>query len=290
MRKNRLIILFIFVLLKGFAQKGADIVLPDTTKPLFKKVMIIPFEDNMYLCGVQTYLAQESKKTHSEIVQFFRESTALELQNQFLYKYNTVSLLHYNDSSKDLFRAYDAVTYNFEIAPVEEDAEDPKNAIEKAKKIFNKKNDKSSKFQRGSTNQGQIVSLKNSEQKFANVVVKKKDNITFLSKKYNVDLFVYVTEFDIENDMSNPTSFVNGDYKRLLKLHFSMVNTDGQVIEKGLVSVSFPNNQNNIYKIRNLYLPIAAKRMMNKLPYTPKPMVDQKKGKGVNAIDKVKRQ
>ena len=101
---------------------------------------------------------------------------------------------------------------------------------------------------------------------------------------------MYVTEFDIENDMSNPTSFVNGDYKRLLKLHFSMVNTDGKVIEKGLVSVSFPNNQNNIYKIRNLYLPIAAKRMMNKLPYTPKPMVDQKKGKGVNAIDKVKRQ
>ena len=60
---------------------------------------------------------------------------------------------------------------------------------------------KSSKFERGSTNDGQIVSLKNTEQKFASVVIKKKENITFLSEKYKVDLFVYVTEFDIENDI-----------------------------------------------------------------------------------------
>ena len=29
--------------------------------------------------------------------------------------------------------------------------------------------------------------------------------------------------------------------------------------------------------------------MMNKLPYTPKPMVEDKKGKVDNALDKVKR-
>ena len=89
--------------------------------------------------------------------------------------------------------------------------------------------------------------------------------------------------------MSDPTAFVNGDYKRVLKLHFSMVNKDGKVIEKGLVSIPFPNNQNNIFKIRTLYLPLAAKKMMDKLPYTPKPVVDDKKGKAVNASDKVRR-
>ena len=116
----------------------------------------------MYLCGVQTHLAQESRKTHNEIVQFFRESTVLELQNQFLYRYNTVSLLHFNDSSKDLYKAYDAISYKFEIAPVEKEEENLKNAIDKAKKLFRKK--QSSKFQQGSTNNGQIVSLKNTDQ------------------------------------------------------------------------------------------------------------------------------
>ncbi len=289
MRSNSIILLFILVFTRCLAQNGPDVILPDTIKPLYNKVMIIPFEENMYLCGVQTNLAQESRKTHNEIVHFFRESTVLELQNQFLYRYNTVSLLHYNDTSRDLFKAYDAVSYKFEVIAVESEEEKTNTAIDKAKKIFKKKEMKSSKFERGSTNNGQIVSLKNTEQKFASIVVKKKDNITYLSQKYNVDLFVFVTEFDIENDMSSAVAFVNGDYNRLLKLHFSMVNKQGTVIEKGLISIPFPNSLNNIYKIRSLYLPLAAKKMMDKLPYTPKPMVDDKKGKGVNALDKVRR-
>ncbi len=289
MRSNSIILLFILVFTRCLAQNGPDVILPDTIKPLYNKVMIIPFEENMYLCGVQTNLAQESRKTHNEIVHFFRESTVLELQNQFLYRYNTVSLLHYNDTSRDLFKAYDAVSYKFEVIAVESEEEKTNTAIDKAKKIFKKKEMKSSKFERGSTNNGQIVSLKNTEQKFASIVVKKKDNITYLSQKYNVDLFVFVTEFDIENDMSSAVAFVNGDYNRLLKLHFSMVNKQGKVIEKGLISIPFPNSLNNIYKIRSLYLPLAAKKMMDKLPYTPKPMVDDKKGKGVNALDKVRR-
>ena len=289
MRLLQLFFLFLLLFCKGFAQNGPDVILPDTTKSLYNKVMIIPFEENMYLCGVQTHLAQESKKTHNEIVEFFRESTVLELQNQFLYRYNTVSLLHYNDTTKDLLKAYEAISYKFEIALIEEEEETSKNAIDKAKNLFKKKETKLSKFERGSTNNGQIVSLKNTDQKFVSVVVRKKDNITYLSNKYNADLFVYVTEFDIENDMSDPTDFVNGDYKRMLKLHFSMVNKNGKVVEKGLVSIPFPNNQNNIYKIRTLYLPLVAKKMMDKLPYTPRPIVDDKKGKAVNASDKVRR-
>lgn len=286
--------LVLMVLSKGFAQNGPDVVLPDTIKPMFKKVMIIPFEENMYLCGVQTYLAQKSRKTHNEIVQYFREETALELQNQFLYRYNTVSLLHFNDTAKDLFRAYDAINYNFEIAPVEEEEEEePKNTLDKAKNLsknlFKKKEPKPSPYKRGTTEDGQIVSRKSTAQKFANIKVSKPKTLKYLGEKYRADLFVYVTEFDIQNDMSNQIAFVDGTYKRLLKLHFSMVNIDGEVVEKGLITVPFPNTENDITIIRTLYLPLAAKKMMDKLPYTPTPMVTDKKGKAVNASDKVRR-
>lgn len=292
MRSISLKISLLFLLVvggKALAQNGPDVVLPDTTEPLYKKVMIIPFEKNMYLCQVQTHLAQKSRKTHTEIVDFFRESTALELQNQFLFRYNTISLLHYDDTAKDLFKAYDAVKYNFEVVPVEVEEEEPKNALDKAKNLFKKKEPKPSKYERGTTNDGQIVSRKNTEQKFANVVVQKQETLNYLSEKYHADLFVYVTEFDIENDMADQTAFINGEYKRLIKLHFSMVNAKGKIVEKGLISVPFPNNENDINKIRTLYLPVAAKKMMEKLPYTPTPMVDDKKGKAVNAAEKVRR-
>ena len=107
-------------------------------------------------------------------------------------------------------------------------------------------------------------------------------------QKYNADLFVYVTEFDIENDMSNPAVFVNGDYQRVLKLHFSMVDKGGRIVEKGLISVKFPNTENDITIIRSMYLPLAAKMMMEKLPYTPNPLIEEKKGKAVNVLEKVR--
>ncbi len=275
----------------GIAQNGPDVILPDTAKPMFKKVMIIPFEESMYLCGVQSFLAQESGKTHDEIVKYFRESVALELQNQFLFKYNTVSLLHYNDTARDLFKAYDAVKYKFEIAPVEpeEDEEAENKTLSRAKNLF-KKREVDNGYNRGYTSDGQIRSTKNTAQKFANVVVTKPESLTYLSKKYNTDLFVYITEMDIENDISNQMSFINNEYKRILKIHFSMVKEGGKVIEKGLVTVTFPNSENNINNIRTLYLPIAAKKLCDKLPFTPTPMVDpNKKGKAVRATDKVKR-
>ena len=275
--------------LRGFAQNGPEVVLPDTSKPLFNKVMIIPFEESMYLCGIQTYLAQKSRKTHNEIVNYFREETALELQNQFLYRYNTVSLLHFNDTAKDLYRAYDAVSYKFEVIPIEEEQEAPKNTLDKAKNLFKKKDPKPSPYKRGTINEGQIVSRKSSAQKFANINVSKPETLKYLGEKYRADLFVYVTEFDIQNDMSNQTAFVDGTYKRFLRLHFSMINIDGKIVEKGLITVPFPNNENDITIIRSLYLPIAAKKMMDKLPYTPKPMVDPKQGKAVNASDKIRR-
>jgi hypothetical protein len=286
-------LLLVIVLSKGLAQKGPEVVLPDTSKPLFNKVMIIPFEESMYLCGIQTYLAQKSRKTHNEIVNYFREETALELQNQFLYRYNTVSLLHFNDTAKDLFRAYDAISYKFEIAPVEEEKEVSKTTLDKAKNLsknlFKKKDSKPSAYKRGTTNEGQIVSRKSTAQKFATINVSKPETLKYLGEKYRADLFVYVTEFDIQNDMSNQIAFVDGTYKRLLRLHFSMINIDGKIVEKGLITVPFPNNENDITIIRTLYLPIAAKKMMDKLPYTPKPMVDEKKGKAVNASDKIRR-
>lgn len=290
-----ILILLSFVGIAGIAQQNdADAVLPDSLKPLYNKVMIIPFEENMYLCGIQSYLAQESGKTHDEIVSFFREGVALELQNQFLYKYNTVSLMHMNDSSQDLFKAYDAIGYKFELAPLEEESTDQgdNNALQKAKNLFAKKKKATQPIKRGTVQNGQIVSEKTTGQKFANVIVTKKENLTYLHDKYQTDLFVYITEMDIENDITNQTAFINNEYKRFLKLHYSMVDKDGKIVEKGIVYTKFPNSDNDIKSIRVNYLPLVAKKLSDKLPMVPNedfvsPV--KQKGKAVKATDKIKK-
>ena len=251
--------------------------------------MIIPFENNMYVCGIQPYLAATSGKTHLEIVDFFRNAVAIELQNEFLYLYNTASLIHYSDTNKDVFKAYDAVAYQFEIAPEEkENITEKDNSLDKAKNkaknIFKKK--KVSKYQRGLVKRGNIVSNKNTEQKFASVVVKNKGIISYLSKKYRADLFVYITEMDIENDISDQNAFINNEYERFLRLHYSMVNKRGDVIKKGLVYTKFPNSVNTIEEIKKTYLPLVAKKLRAKLPQPVKPKVDP--NKAVNVTEKIR--
>jgi len=250
----------------------------------YQKVMIIPFESNMYICGIQPYLAASSGKTHLEIVEFFRNAVALELQNQFLYLYSTASLIHYSDTNKDIFKAYDAIAYKFEIAPIEKEEIDQGNPIDKARSLFKRKNSK--EYKRGLTKQGNIVSNKNTEQKFAAITVRKKENIAYLSKKYKADLFVYITEMDIENDISNQSAFINNEYERFLRLHYSMVNKTGEVISKGLVHIKFPNSVNTIQEIKKTYLPLIAKKLTTKLPQPVKPKVD--KTKAVNVTEKIR--
>lgn len=281
-----------FVLLTGstvYGQVGPDqIANPnDSLIRKYQKVMIIPFETNMYVCGIQPYLAASSGKTHIEIVDFFRNAVALELQNQFLYKYNTASLIHYSDTNKDIFKAYDAVKYKFEIAPIEEAEEEgeKKSGLDKAKTLFKGKK-KSKKYERGIVKEGNIVSSKNTDQKFANVVVTKKENISYLSEKYNADLFVYITEMDIENDISNQTAFINNEYERFLRLHYSMVDKKSKIINKGIVYIKFPNSVNDITVIKKKYLPLLAKKLTAKLPQPVKPKVDPKKA--VNVTEKIK--
>ncbi len=268
------------------AQEKPDVIAHpnDSLIRKYQKVMIIPFESNMYICGIQPYLAASSGKTHLEIVDFFRNAVALELQNQFLYLYSTASLIHYSDTNKDIFKAYDAIAYKFEIAPIEKEEIDQENPIDKARSLFKRK--RSKQYKRGLTKQGNIVSNKNTEQKFAAITVRKKENITYLSKKYKADLFVYITEMDIENDISNQSAFINNEYERFLRLHYSMVNKAGEVISKGLVHIKFPNSVNTIQEIKKTYLPLIAKKLTTKLPQPVKPKVD--KTKAVNVTEKIR--
>lgn len=286
----RILIVSILIIVFNLPSIGQDTtkvttIPQDTLVKKYKKVMIIPFEADMYVCGIQPYLAATSGKTHLEIVDFFRKSVALEVQNKFLYTYNTASLIHHTDTNKDIFKAYDAVKYKFEIAPVEEEKKEEEKTLDKAKNLFKTKK-KAKKYERGTVKDGNIVSVKNTEQKFANVVVTKKENLKFLSVKYKADLFVYITELDIENDISNQTAFINNDYERFIRLHYSMVDKEGNVVEKGVVSTKFPNNINDINVIKSTYLPILAQKLANKLPQPEKPKVDKKKA--VNVTEKIK--
>jgi len=260
MRSNFLVkLVCVFTLICGssFAQ-NREVAPEDTVEYSFRKIMIIPFEEHMYLCGIQSKLAAESHKNHKEIVRFFRYGVAAELQNKFLYLFNTTSLIHMQDTTQDLLRTYASIGYKFEVAEGFEDEESEK---KKKKKVSKRSAETKIK-------NGQLVSRISTEQKFASLHLRDEKILQYLSQKYQSDLFLFLTEMDIENDLSDQLALANNQYRRKLKIHYAVINSQGQFISKGIVQTTFSNKENNIELIKSKYFPVLAEKLIAKLPAT----------------------
>ena len=266
------------------AQK-AKVLEVDSTGFSFKKIMVIPFEENMYISSIQSDLLQSSGKTHKEIVQFFRYGIASAIQNEFLNTVNTTSLIHYNDTTHDLDRTYYGVNYKFEPF-IEQIKSDDLTKKTSAKSLKNEeisiKNETKTEIKNG-----QVISSKKQEIKFASLQIKDSTILPFLSQKYGADVFVFITELDLENDLSDPLALANETYIRNIRAHYAIVDVKGKFISKGIVSSIFPNTVNEIEKIQAVYFKELAIQLMDKLPKTPLPIytkpVESKKSRKQNA-------
>jgi hypothetical protein len=264
MRKFTLVTLFFLSLGSLSAQKDTTVI---DTSYQYKKVMIIPFEENMYVCNIQNELATKSNMNSSQIVRSFRYGAAAALQNKFLYLYSTTSLIHLvEDSLKDLRRVYGSISRSYEPIP-EEPKEEPKGLTPVLKKFELKSQSKKRNGEEGTRiENGQIVSHQNSTPRFMNTMIRDPRLLGYLHDKYGTDLFVFLNEMDIENDLSDQVAVAEGNYNRILKFHYTVYNHRGELISKGVVTTTFPSTENNVGEIIKLYFPAIALKIAAKLP------------------------
>lgn len=248
---------FIVVLISLLFQvnflKSQTVASPRDTVKAYNKVLIVPFEQNRYLCGIQKNFAETSNKSHTEIVNFFRYGLISEIQNEFLYHHRTLSLLHNADSLKDLYKTYASISYAF--TPLPEPEEDNKQKNKKPK------TEKTTKIE-----DGQVKSKRVIIPKYAKVVLVKPEILNYLNQKYGADVFLFVTELDIENDISDPIAFINNEYIRFIKVHYCLIDNKGTYLNEGVVQVNFPNTLNDMYILKKEYFPVVAKLLAKELP------------------------
>lgn len=246
-------LLILTLFFKSISSIGQTVVPSRDTIKAYNKILIVPFEQNRYLCGIQKNFAETSNKSHTEIVNYFRYGLISEIQNEFLYHHRTLSLLHNADSIKDLYKTYSSINYVF--TPLPEPAEDNK---QKGKKS---KNEKSTII-----DEGQIKSKRVNIPKYAKVSILKPEILSYLNQKYGSDLFLFITELDIENDISDPIAFINNDYQRFIKVHYCLIDNKGMYLSEGIVQANFPNTLNDMYILKKEYFPILAKLLAKELP------------------------
>ncbi|MCX6182879.1 MAG: hypothetical protein NT150_13225 [Bacteroidetes bacterium] len=270
MLKSRIIILLIVIICVLKSAVAQDTTKLDTSYR-YKKVMIIPFEEQMYICQIQNMLANESRMNTSQIIRNFRYNIASSMQTEFLYLYSTTSLIHLvEDSLKDLHRVYGSISRTYDPIP-EEPKEEKKNGLPILKKFEHKKKEDNEKTH---IQNGQIVSHYDNTPRFMNAVIKDKKLLPYLYKKYGTDLFVFINEMDIENDLSDPYKVAENNYLRILKFHYTIYNVKGQIVSMGVVSTTFPSTENNVANIVKNYFPLITKQLAAKLPQPRVPRVN----------------
>lgn len=239
----------------------------DTTYHPFKKIMVIPFEEHMYIGGIQAELAENSGKRHAEIVRFFRYGVASAIQNEFLYTCNTTSLIHYRDTTHDVERTYSKVYYKFEPYMEELSKKDLKTDGKKESKKDNKKEENNKpKAEDSGVKNGQLISVKNVQPKFASLYLKDTSALNYLNNKYGADFFVFITQLDLENDLSDQLALAEQTYKRFARIHYAMVDVKGNFISKGVITTTFPNTVNDLETIQAQYIKELAQKLAEKLP------------------------
>jgi hypothetical protein len=200
------------------------------------KIMLIPFENRMYLSEIDFMINKETKMNAKQIKATMRDGINEQLYKKLKPKMPVVDLLEDTVKTKaDLANIYQYLSYQYQKIPNQENYKPP--VKEKEEKTIEK---------------GQLNVETNSDARFMNAKLKNATLVPYLSGKYKTDLFLFINELDIKSVV--PAS---GDItlkpNRKIVLHYTVYTVDAKEINSGVAEVDLPANVNNPTKIINTY-------------------------------------
>ena len=200
------------------------------------KIMLIPFENRMYLSEIDFLINKESKLTAKQIKATMRDGMNDQLYKKLKSKMGVVDLLEdTTKTKKDLENVYQYLSYQYQKVPNQDNYKAP--GKEKEVKTIEK---------------GQLNIESNSDERFMNAKLKNATLVPYLNGKYKTDLFLFINELDIKSLNGSPADF-NSNSSRKIILHYTVYTLDAKEINSGIAEVSLPPNVNNPTKIINTY-------------------------------------
>lgn len=200
------------------------------------KIMIIPFENRMYLSEIDFHINKETKLTAKQIKATMRDGLNEQLYKKLKAKMGVVDLLDdTTKTKKDLENIYQYLSYQYQKVPDQTNYKAPEK--EKETKTIEK---------------GQLVVESNNDARFMNAKVKNATLVPYLNGKYKTDLFLFINELDIKALNGSPADFT-ATSTRKISVHYTVYTVDAKEINSGIAEVDLPANVNNPSKISASY-------------------------------------
>lgn len=210
---------------------------PTTKEAVSKhKIMIVPFENRMYLSEIDFMINKETKLTAKQIKATMRDGLNEQFYKKLKSKMPVVDLLDdTTKTKKDLEDIYQYLSYQYLKVPDQNNYKPP--VKEKEEKTINN---------------GQLVVESNSDVRFMNAKLKNATLVPYLGGKYKTDLYLFINELDIKALNGSPTD-LNATTSRKIVLHYTVYTLDAREINSGIAEVNLPTNVNSPTKIINTY-------------------------------------
>ena len=164
-----------------------------------------------------------------------------------------------------LYKVYSIVGYSNELINKEKEESNEYAASATLKKLkgkFNKlvKKEKDTKPQKTHIEGGQIIGNVDNRPKYIKTEISDKEQLVEVAEELKSKKFLFINELDIINQ--NTT---NSAEKRLMKIHYSVVDENGSYLKGGLLTYAFAENINEISIIMGEEFHSIAKQLINAL-------------------------
>ena len=265
LRKLALFIYSVFVILfccnNNIVAQDTAMVYHDTIVP--RKVLIIPFQNKMYMSDASRDMSQASKLDLWTMVAKFKSSLNGAIKQQLVAKGYIVETLEIrNDNPKednDLKIIERSASYRYIPVPhpKDKDKKDKKGKVQKP--IEQQTNNPLASYLGGKTTEEEV-------EKYMTATITSKTLFPYLLDKYHFDYIIFLNQFEIHNAIDNTNSLTGPD-KRQLKVHYTLFGKNDQQpecsnVSKGLI----PIDLNKVDDIIKLHFGELTKAISNCLP------------------------
>jgi len=212
------------------------------------KIMLIPFENKMYLSEIDAKINQESKLSAKQIKAMMRDGLNEQLYKKLKGTMSVVDMLEDTaKTQKDLGNIYQYLAYQYQKTPNQEKYKAP--SSDKENKNMNK---------------GQLTVETNGDSRFMNAKLKNATLVPYLTGKYKTNLYLFVNELDIKSFNAIPGDF-SSDSNRKIIVHYTIYTFDAKEINSGIAEIAMPVQVNNPTKIINTYFSQVADLIVQRL-------------------------
>lgn len=224
---------FLFALFPFFTFAQAEV---DSTEKA--KILIIPFEEKLFYCDIMRDLTEVNQLSQEEIYDRLRNEIQLSLKAALKDSMETATFLNTDSiTDQDLIDIYAVLGYKFIPIPVKEEV-DEKGKVKREKKPVEPKKEVGIRS-------GQVIAERQVVERYMSAQLKNFDVLQQFYTNYGINRFLFINQMDVKMDLSDPEmAFV--DPKRMVVIHYSVMDKDGNPISGGLASEQFSGTESRL--------------------------------------------